>query len=102
MQIKGRTIGDGNPSYIIAEMSANHAGSIEHAKEIIYAAKEAGADCVKIQTYTADTITMNCHNKYFHIDNGTWEGENLYSLYENSKEPVSRSPCSPYSYNDGY
>ena len=87
MQIKGRTIGDGNPSYIIAEMSANHAGSMEHAKEIIYAAKEAGADCVKIQTYTADTITMNCHNKYFHIDNGTWEGENLYSLYEKAYTP---------------
>lgn len=87
MQINGRNIGDGNPSYIIAEMSANHAGSIEHAKEIIHAAKEAGADCVKIQTYTADTITMNCHNKYFHIDNGTWEGENLYSLYQKAYTP---------------
>lgn len=87
MQINGRTIGDGNPSYIIAEMSANHAGSIEHAKEIIHAAKESGADCVKIQTYTADTITMDCHNKYFHIDNGTWEGENLYSLYQKAYTP---------------
>ena len=64
MQINGRNIGDGNPSYIIAEMSANHAGSIQHAKEIIHAAKETGADCLKIQTYTADTITMNCHNKF--------------------------------------
>lgn len=87
MQINGRKIGDGNPSYIIAEMSANHAGSIAHAKEIIHAAKEAGADCVKIQTYTADTITMNCNNKYFHIDNGTWEGENLYSLYQKAYTP---------------
>ena len=87
MQINGRNIGDGNPSYIIAEMSANHAGSIQHAKEIIHAAKEAGADCLKIQTYTADTITMNCNNKYFHIDNGTWEGENLYSLYEKAYTP---------------
>ncbi len=87
MQINGRNIGDGNSSYIIAEMSANHAGSIDHAKEIIHAAKEAGADCVKIQTYTADTITMNCHNEYFHIDNGTWEGENLYSLYQKAYTP---------------
>lgn len=87
MQINGRTIGDGNPSYIIAEMSANHAGSIAHAKEIIHAAKESGADCVKIQTYTADTITMDCHNEYFHIDNGTWEGENLYSLYQKAYTP---------------
>ena len=87
MQINGRNIGDGNPCYIIAEMSANHAGSIDHAKEIIYAAKEAGANCLKIQTYTADTITMNCHNKYFRIDNGTWEGENLYSLYQKAYTP---------------
>ena len=87
MQINGRNIGDGNPSYIIAEMSANHAGSIQHAKEIIHAAKETGADCLKIQTYTADTITMNCHNKYFQIGNGTWEGENLYSLYEKAYTP---------------
>ncbi len=57
-------------TYIIAEMSANHAGSLENAKEIIYAAKEAGADCVKLQTYTADTMTIDCNNKYFYIDNG--------------------------------
>lgn len=74
-------------TYIIAEMSANHAGSIERAKEIIYAAKDAGADCIKIQTYTPDTITINCDNEYFHIDNGTWEGENLYRLYEKAYTP---------------
>lgn len=73
--------------YIIAEMSANHAGSFERAKEIIYAAKEAGADCIKLQTYTADTLTINCNNEYFHIDNGTWEGENLYHLYEKAYTP---------------
>lgn len=74
-------------TYIIAEMSANHAGSLERAKEIIHVAKEAGADCIKIQTYTADTITMNCNNQYFHIDNGTWEGENLYHLYQKAYTP---------------
>ncbi len=86
-QIKGRTIGDGYPAYIIAEMSANHAGSIERAKEIIRAAKESGADCIKIQTYTPDTLTIDCHNKYFQVENGTWEGENLYSLYGKAYTP---------------
>lgn len=74
-------------TYLIAEMSANHAGSLVRAKEIIHAAKEAGADCVKIQTYTPDTITIDCNNKYFHIDNGKWEGENLYHLYEKAYTP---------------
>ena len=74
-------------TYIIAEMSANHAGSLERAKEIIHAAKDSGADCIKIQTYTADTITLNCDNEYFHIDDGTWEGENLYNLYEKAYTP---------------
>ena len=82
-----RIIGDGNKAYIIAEMSGNHAGSKDRAKEIIHAAKEAGADCVKIQTYTPDTITINCNNKYFHIGDGTWEGENLYHLYEQAYTP---------------
>ena len=68
-------------TYIIAEMSANHAGSIDRAKEIMHAAKESGADCIKIQTYTADTMTIDCHNQYFNITDGTWEGENLYSPY---------------------
>jgi len=74
-------------TYIIAEMSANHAGSIERAKEIIHAAKESGADCIKLQTYTADTLTINCDNEYFNIDNGTWKGENLYQLYQKAYTP---------------
>lgn len=74
-------------AYIIAEMSANHAGSLERAKEIIHEAGKAGADCIKIQTYTPDTITIDCDNKYFHIDNGTWKGENLYTLYKKAYTP---------------
>lgn len=74
-------------AYIIAEMSANHAGSFERAKEIIHAAKASGADCIKIQTYTPDTMTIDCDNEYFQIKNGTWEGENLYRLYSKAFTP---------------
>lgn len=87
MKIKGREIGAGHPAYLIAEMSANHAGSLSYAKEIIHAAKESGADCIKIQTYTPDTITIDCDNKYFQISDGTWNGENLYHLYERAYTP---------------
>jgi len=87
MRIGNREIGNQAPAYIIAEMSANHAGSIENAKMIIHAAKEAGADCVKIQTYTADTITIDCDKPYFHIGEGTWNGENLYQLYQKAYTP---------------
>lgn len=73
--------------YIIAEMSANHAGSIERAKEIIHAAKDSGADCIKIQTYTPDTMTIDCDNEYFQVGSGTWNGENLYHLYEKAYTP---------------
>lgn len=87
MKIGNREIGNGHPTYIIAEMSANHAGDIERAKEIIHAAKEAGADCIKIQTYTPDTITIDCDLPYFHISDGTWSGENLYQLYQKAFTP---------------
>ena len=82
-----RKIGDGHPVYIIAEMSANHAGSLERAKQIVHKAKESGADCIKIQTYTPDTLTIDCHNPYFEVSNGTWQGENLYSLYGKAYTP---------------
>ncbi|RKN82769.1 pseudaminic acid synthase [Ulvibacterium marinum] len=68
--------------FIIAELSANHGGSIEVAKETIRAAKRAGADAIKLQTYTADTMTMDVKNDYFIIDKGTtWDGQYLYDLY---------------------
>lgn len=87
MKIGNREIGAQAPAYIIAEMSANHAGDIENAKKIIHAAKAAGVDCVKIQTYTADTITIDCDKPYFQIGEGTWNGENLYRLYQKAYTP---------------
>ena len=87
IKIGNREIGEGCPCYIIAEMSANHAGDLNRAVEIIHAAKEAGADCIKIQTYTPDTMTINSDKKYFHIDDGTWKGENLYGLYQKANTP---------------
>lgn len=87
LNINGRIVGDGSPAYIIAEMSANHAGSKERALELIRRAKEAGADCVKIQTYTADSLTIDCDNEYFNVSNGTWDGENLYRLYQKAYTP---------------
>lgn len=87
LNINGRLVGENQPAYIIAEMSANHAKSMTHAKEIIRAAKESGADCIKIQTYTPDTLTIDCSNEYFQVQNGTWKGENLYHLYEKAYTP---------------
>lgn len=87
IKIKDRLIGEGQSAYIIAEMSANHAGDFNRAVEIMHAAKEAGADCIKIQTYTADTITLDCHNEYFTLNGGTWNGENLHDLYKKAYTP---------------
>lgn len=87
IELQNHIIGEGHPAYIIAEMSANHAGSLARAREIIHAAKESGADCIKIQTYTPDTLTIDCHNEYFQVKNGTWEGENLYGLYGKAYTP---------------
>lgn len=87
MTIYEQKMKEKNSVYVIAEMSANHNGSIETAKEIIHAIKETGADCVKVQTYTADTITMDCRNEYFMLNGGTWDGQNLYDLYKKAYMP---------------
>lgn len=73
--------------YVIAEMSANHAGKLENALEIVRQAAKAGADCVKIQTYTADTLTIDCDNAYFRIKDGLWAGRTLYELYQEAGTP---------------
>lgn len=73
--------------YVIAEMSANHAGKIENAYEIIEQAAQAGADCVKIQTYTADTITINCMDDPYLIKGGLWDGYSYYQLYQEAYTP---------------
>jgi len=77
-----------NKVYIVAELSANHGQDIEVAKQTIKAIKGAGADAVKIQTYTADTITIDCNNEYFQIKQGTlWDGTTLYKLYQEAYTP---------------
>jgi len=76
-----------NGVYFIAEMSANHAGKLENALEIVKAAKEAGADCLKIQTYTADTMTIDCDSELFKIKGGLWDGYKLYDLYKEAYTP---------------
>jgi len=93
ININGRNIGEGFPIYIIAEMSANHGQSYDEAMKIIHAAKEAGADAIKLQTYTPDTMTIDCNNEYFRIGKGTiWEGRNLYDLYKEAYTPWEWQP----------
>lgn len=87
MKIGNRIIGDGEPCFIIAELSANHNGDLNVALETVRAAKRAGADCIKLQTYTPDTITIDSNNEDFIIKGTIWEGQNLYSLYKSAYTP---------------
>ena len=73
--------------YIIAEMSANHGGSLDTALEIVRQAAKSGADCLKIQTYTADSLTIDCDNEFFRINGGLWDGYKLYDLYSEAGTP---------------
>lgn len=87
-KIGNRSIGGDNKAFIIAELSANHNQKFEIALETIKAMKQAGADAVKIQTYTPDTITLDCRNEYFNIKHDTiWDGKNLYDLYKEAYTP---------------
>jgi N-acetylneuraminate synthase len=85
--IAGREIGAKSPPYIVAEMSANHNGSLDRAMGTIKMAWQRGADAVKLQTYTAETMTLDCSAKDFQIDSGLWAGSSLYQLYQQAQTP---------------
>ncbi len=87
INIAGRRIATDAAPYIIAELSANHNGNIETAFKIIEEAKRAGADAIKLQTYTADTITLNSNAEEFKIHGGLWDGRTLYELYQEAHTP---------------
>lgn len=93
LTIGSREIGNNSSVFIIAELSANHLQRYENAVKLIKAAKKAGADAVKLQTYTPDTITIDCDNGYFQIKQGTiWDGTTLYKLYQKAYTPWDWQP----------
>lgn len=93
IEINGRSIGSGQPVYVIAELSANHNRNYENAVRLVHAAKDAGADAVKLQTYTPDTITIASDRKEFRIAGGTlWDGRTLHDLYGEAYTPWDWQP----------
>jgi N-acetylneuraminate synthase len=90
--INGRKIGPGQPTYIVAEMSGNHHQNFAQAVKILEAAHRAGADAVKLQTYTPDTLTIPCDNAYFQIQGTIWEGKTLHDLYGEAYTPWEWQP----------
>ncbi len=93
IRIGKRTISEASPVFVVAELSANHNHDYGRAVELIHAAKEAGADAVKLQTYTADTITIDCDDDCFQINEGTiWDGTTLYKLYSEAYTPWEWQP----------
>ena len=88
LQIGSRRVGPDHPAFIIAELSANHLQQLELAQRIVQAAARAGADAVKLQTYTPDGITLDCDAEPFQIKQGTlWDGQTLHKLYQSAYCP---------------
>jgi len=93
IEINGRRIGPGYPTYLVAEISANHHQKFEEAVKLVHAAKDAGADAVKLQTYTPDTLTINSNKDCFRINGGSpWDGRSLYALYSEAYTPWEWQP----------
>ena len=92
IQIGARRIGPGEPPYVIAEMSANHGQDFQQAVQIVEAAAAAGADAVKLQTYTPDTLTLDCDRPPFRIAGTLWNGRTLYDLYREAQTPWAWQP----------
>jgi N-acetylneuraminate synthase len=93
IEINGRRIGAGAPVYVVAEMSANHGRKLERAIETVHAIKRSGADAVKVQTYTPDTLTISSKAEFFRIQGGTlWDGRTLYDLYAEAYMPWEWQP----------
>lgn len=93
MKINNKIIGNNNPVFIVAELSANHLQNFDNAVKLIREASKAGVDAIKLQTYTADTITIDSNNEYFQIKQGTlWDGKTLHSLYKEAYTPWEWQP----------
>jgi N-acetylneuraminate synthase len=92
IRIGERTIGPGRPVYVIGEVSANHHQDFDQAVKIIHAAKDAGADAIKLQTYTPDTMTIACTRAEFRIEGTIWDGRNLHELYREAYTPWEWQP----------
>lgn len=93
IKIEGVEVGPGQPPYIVAELSANHNGSLEQALRTITAAKQSGANAIKLQTYTADTMTIDSARPEFRISGGPWDGYKLYDLYRWAETPYEWHPA---------
>ena len=93
VKIGNQKVGQGNPVFIVAELSANHLQNIDLAFKTIRAMKDSGADAIKLQTYTPDTITIDCNNEYFRVKQGTiWDGKTFYQLYQEAYTPWEWQP----------
>ncbi|MHA2142698.1 MAG: pseudaminic acid synthase [Candidatus Thorarchaeota archaeon] len=92
VKIGSRKVGDNEPTLIVAEISANHLQDYSLAEKTIEAARDAGADAVKLQTYTPDTITLDCDSEHFKLQDTIWEGKTLYELYEEAYTPWEWQP----------